>query len=203
MVIEAREQMALQGSTQGVKAIAEWYQVSRSTVYRALKDFLENACVKPPTAVGRGRKRSLSEEELRQANRAAGRQASHADLAAQVGVSQSTVTRALATYKFTQKRIRARHPIKSDCASRRLRYAKKHLYDKWMYRAECDEKIFCLPGFSGKLRFHEESPVKGEDEEALYPSVASRRHIPWIMVLAVVTRPRFGRHPKSGKIAIV
>eukprot|EP00968_Pinguiococcus_pyrenoidosus_P023180 scaffold3613_cov200-Pinguiococcus_pyrenoidosus.AAC.1 len=49
MVIEAREQMALQGSTQGVKAIAEWYQVSRSTVYRALKDFLENACVKPPT----------------------------------------------------------------------------------------------------------------------------------------------------------
>ena len=58
----------------------------------------------------------------------------------------------------------------------------------WTDTVDYDEKIFKLPGYSGKLRFHPDSEPESDDED-LNKTCNSKRFIPGIMIGAAVCRP--------------
>ena len=125
---------------------------------------------------------------------------------------RSTVQVKLKGPEWVTRRIKPRPFLTPENIESRLDFVqqalagdpnKRHLM--WTDTADYDEKYFQLPGYSGKIRHHENSPEKSFSD-AQYPKCKSKRFLPKIMVGCAISRPLKGDDGewiRDGKVAIV
>ena len=164
----------------------------------------------------RGARSKWSEDTtnaLREANRKYNRQASAETLARCIGWGATRVREEMKGSKWRETRIKPRPKLTEDNIAERKVFCQHALSGDpkkrklmWIDTVDYDEKIFELPGFSGKVKHHVDSPLK---EEVEYPKCQSRRYIPKIMVGAAIARPMWNAKKrdwdkkKNGKVCLV
>ena len=119
------------------------------------------------------------------------RRASNTTMAPLLGVDRRTVDRNLKKEEYKYKRIKPRPKLTEQNIIDRKAFSYAVLKDNRKTRHKCwidctdiDEKIWKLPGFSGKLRYHNDSDPESDDEQ-LHPQCQSKRFIPGIMCTLV------------------
>ena len=154
------------------------------------------------------------EKSARDANKKYHRRAGSRTIAAHIGVSKSTVNRQFKKHKWIHRPVRVLPKLKEHNFRERdewtsvcLSGPRRNRHMMWTDTADYDEKIFKLPGYSGKVRYHPDSEP-GSDDEDLNKTCNSKRFIPGIMIGAAVTRPVWDKskgtwdEKRNGKVGI-
>jgi hypothetical protein len=207
------------GNAELKRRILQHYGMNDRTYRKIFRKWLQTNSLR--TAPRPGRKSIISPEkqaQLRAANRNA-RRSSAKVLSKQVKgttgggmyrgkrkdhVSKNTLLKMKRQDKYVGVSVQPRPAItekniqpRVDCANHLIANAAND-----SNRTKLDEKIFVVPGLSGQVDIHPDSDPEDESNESLhhqaYKYVMSKRHVPQIMVLAVVTKPELRPGWKKG-----
>ena len=108
-------------------------------------------------------------------------------------VARSTIRRNLGNDEWTATRMRVLPMLKTQHREERLAYANEHQGDDWYCQVDLDEKWVYGMHTHALLKLPSDEPVP----------VQSKRHLPKVMMLTALARPRFDHEGKcvfDGKI---